>query len=62
VIVVRECGAARIIVTGTNADARRFEMARLLGAHHCVAVLKEDPVETAGEVPGEHPIKVVLVP
>ncbi len=50
VVVARECGAARIIVTGTSADARRFEMARLLGAHHCVDVLKEDPVETVREI------------
>jgi len=50
VVVARECGAARVIVTGVSADERRFEMARLLGADDCVDVLKEDPVEKVREI------------
>jgi len=60
VIVARECGAAKIIVTGVSADERRFEMARLLGAHHCVDVLKEDPVEKVREITGGRMADLVM--
>jgi len=60
VVVARECGAARVIVTGVSADERRFEMARLLGADHCVDVLKEDPVEKVRTLTGGEMADLVM--
>jgi len=50
VIAARESGAYPIIMTGITADASRFELARELGVHHCIDVLKEDPIAAVREL------------
>jgi alcohol dehydrogenase len=50
VVAAKESGAATIIITGVSTDERRFEMARRLGADHCVDVLREDPVKKVREI------------
>ena len=43
-VVAREIGAEKIIVTGTRADAHRLALARQLGATATITVEDEDPV------------------
>jgi threonine dehydrogenase-like Zn-dependent dehydrogenase len=45
VVTAHQAGASLIIVTGTTRDARRLELARLLGAHHVIDVQQEDALE-----------------
>jgi alcohol dehydrogenase len=50
VVVAKEAGASRIIITGLSRDAQRLEMARQLGATHIIDVTGEDPVERVREI------------
>jgi alcohol dehydrogenase len=49
VIVAREAGAEKVIVTGMTRDATRFEMAKIFGADEIVDVEKTNPVESVKE-------------
>lgn len=60
VVVAKESGAAKIIVTGVTQDQRRFEMARLLGADYCIDISREDPVKTVQEITGGEMADVVM--
>jgi threonine dehydrogenase-like Zn-dependent dehydrogenase len=42
VLACREVGAAKIVVTGLEADARKLALAREFGAHHTIDVQNED--------------------
>ena len=44
VLACREAGAGTIIVTGLEADADKFRVAKLFGADHCINVQQEDSV------------------
>ncbi|NWF56057.1 MAG: alcohol dehydrogenase catalytic domain-containing protein [Syntrophaceae bacterium] len=50
VIVARESGASRIIVTGLKRDKKRFALAREFGATHCLDAEDRDPVEEVREI------------
>jgi alcohol dehydrogenase len=50
VIVARESGAEKIIVTGLGKDRRRFELAREFGATHLVNIEQQNPVEVINEI------------
>ena len=50
VIVAKESGADKIIVTGLGKDARRFELAREFGATHCLNIEHQDPEEAVREI------------
>jgi alcohol dehydrogenase len=52
VIIAREAGAERVIVTGMTRDQNRFEMAKTFGADETIDVEKEDPVEKVREITG----------
>ncbi len=43
--IARLRGAATLIMLGTDRDARRFEVARQLGADYVVNIQRQDPVE-----------------
>ena len=45
VIVAKEAGVGKIIVTGMKKDRVRFELAKIFGADEIINVEKEDPVE-----------------
>ena len=59
-VAARAAGAARVIVTGTGADAARFEAARALGADPTVDVETEDPVARIGELTDGRMADVVM--
>lgn len=48
--VARVCGASRIVVCGTDVDARRFEVALGVGATHVVNVQREDAAERVADL------------
>lgn len=50
VIVARESGAAKIIVTGLAKDRRRFDLAKEFGATDCLDVQNQDPIEAIREI------------
>jgi threonine dehydrogenase-like Zn-dependent dehydrogenase len=52
VVAAKEAGASCIIVTGLTKDARRFEVARSLGADYIIDVQREDVVERIREITG----------
>jgi alcohol dehydrogenase len=50
VIVARESGASRIIVTGLKKDKKRLALAGEFGATHCIDAEDGDPVEEVREI------------
>ena len=50
VVVAKDAGAGRIIVTGMSRDRRRLELARTFGAETIVDAEKGDPVKTVAEL------------
>lgn len=60
VLAAKQAGAACIIVTGLSGDARRFEVARLLGADHTVDVQQEPLLERVHQITGGQGVDVVV--
>ena len=50
VIVAKEAGAGKIIVTGMTKDFARFELARIFGADEIIDVEKGNPAEAVKEI------------
>jgi alcohol dehydrogenase len=50
VVVAKEAGAGKIIVTGMAKDRRRFELAKIFGADEIVDVEKADPLIVVGRM------------
>ena len=50
--LLKSAGAGQIIATGTNADERRLEIARQMGADVIINIDKEDPVKKVKEIAG----------
>jgi alcohol dehydrogenase len=48
VVVAREAGAGKVIVTGMTKDRSRFELAKAFGADETINVENTDPVEAIG--------------
>src|SRR4029453_9941242 len=60
VIAAKTAGASCIIVSGLSRDARRLEVARLLGADHIIDVDEEDPVERIMDYTGGEGVNVIV--
>ena len=60
VIAAKAAGASKIIVSGLSRDARRLEVAKLLGADHTIDVDEEDPVERITDYTGGEGVNVVV--
>jgi len=60
VIGAKAAGASSVIVTGTAADALRFDAARKLGADAVIDVESDDPVARVGELTGGRMADVVM--
>jgi alcohol dehydrogenase len=50
VIVAKEAGARKVIVTGITKDRARFELAKTFGADEIINAEKTDPVEAVREI------------
>ena len=50
IVACKQAGAELIIVTGTSKDAKRLEVAKLLGADYTIDVQKEDPLARIMEI------------
>ena len=50
VIVAKEAGAGKIIITGMTKDRTRFELAKTFGADEVIDVEERDPVETVKKI------------
>lgn len=60
VVACRQAGASLIIVTGTNKDIKRLDVAKKLGADYVINVEEEDPVERIREITGDEGVDVSL--
>lgn len=49
---LKAAGAAKVIIIGLDQDAKRFEIAKRLGADHVVNASREDPVKRVRELTG----------
>jgi len=59
-VICKQAGASLIIVTGTNKDRARLEVARKLGADHVINVQQEDPLQRIMEITGGRGVDVSL--
>jgi alcohol dehydrogenase len=50
VIVAKEAGAKKVIVTGVTKDRVRFELARVFGADEVIDIEKDDPIQRVKEI------------
>ena len=50
VIVAKEAGAERVIITGMTKDSARFELAKIFGADEIIDIEKANPVEAVKEI------------
>lgn len=60
VVACKQAGAALIIVTGTDKDVKRLEVAKKLGADHVINVSQEDPIERINAITGGQGVDVSL--
>ncbi len=60
VVACKQAGADLIIVTGTSKDAKRLEIAKLLGADHTIDVQTENPLERIMEITSGKGVDVAL--
>lgn len=60
VVACKQAGADLIIVTGTSKDAKRLEIAKVLGADHVIDVQQEDPLARIKEITAGKGLDVVL--
>jgi threonine dehydrogenase-like Zn-dependent dehydrogenase len=59
-VICKQAGASLIIVTGTNKDKARMEVAKKLGADHVINVNEEDPLQRIMEITGGKGVDVAL--
>jgi threonine dehydrogenase-like Zn-dependent dehydrogenase len=60
IVACKQAGADLIIVTGTTKDAKRMELALVLGADYVIDVQKEDPLARIMEITGGKGVDVAL--
>ncbi|WGL52483.1 alcohol dehydrogenase catalytic domain-containing protein [Nocardioides sp. BP30] len=59
-VAAKQAGAAKVIMSGTTRDKRRFDLARQLGADEVIDVLTEDPREKIMDLTDGRGLDVVL--
>ncbi len=57
---IKSAGAAKVIVIGLDQDAKRFEIAKRLGADHIVNGSKEDVIKRVRELTGGLGVDIVI--
>ena len=60
VVACKQAGADLIIVTGTRKDAKRLEIAKVLGADHTIDVQTENPLERIMQITAGKGVDVAL--
>lgn len=60
VVAAKRAGASTIIITGTSRSRRKLEIARALGAHHCIAADTESVVQRVQEITRGRGVDVIL--
>jgi threonine dehydrogenase-like Zn-dependent dehydrogenase len=60
IVACKQAGADLIIVTGTAKDAKRLEIAKVLGADYVIDVTNEDPLARIMEITGGEGVDVSL--
>ncbi len=59
-VACRQAGASLIIITGTNKDKVRLDVAKRLGADHVINVEEQDVIERVREITGGDGVDVAL--
>ncbi|MFZ2649675.1 MAG: alcohol dehydrogenase catalytic domain-containing protein [Burkholderiaceae bacterium] len=60
IVACKQAGADLIIVTGTTKDAKRMELAKVLGADYVIDVQQEDPLARIMDITGGKGVDVAL--
>jgi threonine dehydrogenase-like Zn-dependent dehydrogenase len=60
VVACKQAGADLIIITGTSKDAKRLEIAKVLGADYTIDVQTEDPLARVREITAGKGVDIVL--
>lgn len=60
IVACKQAGADLIIVTGTTKDAKRMELAKLLGADYVIDVQQEDPLARIMDITAGRGVDVAL--
>ena len=60
VVAAKRAGASTIIITGTSRSRHKLEIARALGADHCIAADTENVVERVHAITGGRGVDVIL--
>ncbi len=59
-IACKQAGASLVIITGTNKDIKRLDVAKKLGADYAINVEEEDPLERINEITSGEGVDVSL--
>jgi threonine dehydrogenase-like Zn-dependent dehydrogenase len=60
VVAAKRAGASTIIITGTARGDHKLQIARALGAHHCIVADKESVVERVHQITGGRGVDVIV--
>jgi len=60
VIVAKEAGAGKVVITGMTKDSKRFELAKAFGADEIIDVEKVNPVKAIKEITGGRMADLVM--
>ena len=60
VVAAKRAGASTVIITGTSRSRHKLEIARALGADHCIAADEENVVERVHAITGGRGVDVIL--
>jgi L-iditol 2-dehydrogenase len=60
VLQVAKAAGANVVITGTEKDEKRLQLARGLGADHCIQIDRQDPLSLMAELTDGYGVNIAL--